>query len=401
MSPRRTLVVVLQAQQAIGIDLDQAFPPDRFDVVVLTSGLERSVYRYGIALGKARVMRAPRARWARVVADLAGGAGSLEVVSNDEYCLEDCARLRADLGLAARHPDAAAYRDKVVMKSRLRDAGIRVPPFLALDRLPREPRAAARALLGELRLPIVVKPRREANCRGVRVCWTEAQLQVWLGEWKGVGGWQAEAFVEGRHGHVNAIVSDGRVLHVQAGVYTSPLLELAEARPVGGLTLPEPDGLAPAARELNVRVVEALGSDGAFVVHTEFIAAADGQLVVLEAAARAPGAMVSDIASIHAGVQLESASLRLQAGEPVPVPRWTGLCAGWFWFPKARRGLRPAVDRLPLSSDHRFQLIAEPPRSKAADRLFIGATLLAWSRDCARLEAEIRAASSVTVFAPG
>ena len=55
---------------------------------------------------------------------------------------------------------------------------------------------------------------------------------------------------------------------------------------------------------------------------------------MLETAARAPGAAVSELARVHAGIQLEVAHLRLQAGLPVPEPDLTGgRQAAWLWLP--------------------------------------------------------------------
>ncbi len=80
-------------------------------------------------------------------------------------------------------------------------------------------------------------------------------------------------------------------------------------------------------------MVAALGGEGAFVVHTEFAVDAKGEPVVVEVAARAPGALVSELARLHTGVNLEEVNLALQAGLPVPDPEPTGVQAAWVWVP--------------------------------------------------------------------
>lgn len=122
-------------------------------------------------------------------------------------------------------------------------------------------------------------------------------------------------------------------------------------------------------------MVAALGGDGRFVVHTEFVLTDNGRAVVLETAARAPGALVSDIAAIRTGVHLEKVNLRLQAGLPVPAVHDREHYAGWLWFPAAREA--PGEARRPtLLSEHRLQLL---PGALPA------ATLLVWSRSLERV----------------
>lgn len=332
MTARRH-VFVLHSRQPLTTDPAEAFPPDRFDVVVLTDADPATVLREDVDASLAKVVHARRDEWESLVRSVP--SGSADVVSNDEYCLVECARLRAATGLAPRHPAGLdGYRDKVVMKRRLERAGIAVPRHLALEPTVTASPAVAEHVVATVGLPAVVKPRAEANSRGVEVLTDVDAVVAWLSRHDGEAGWQVEEHIGGPLGHVNAIVRQGDVCPVQAGRYLGPLLGLDRGQVLGGWTLPDGSPEAVAARRLNARVVAALGSDGDLVVHTEFATASDGRLVVLETAARAPGAAVSELARVHAGVQLEVAHLRLQAGLPVPEPdRTGGRHAAWLWLP--------------------------------------------------------------------
>lgn len=332
-SSARRHVVVLHSRQPLTTHPDDAFPPARFQVVVVTDADPATVLREDVEGADVQVVHAARDAWEGVVRSVPGGAA--EVVSNDEYCLTECARLRAVTGLPARHPaHLEGYRDKVVMKRRLEAAGVPVPRYLTLEPAVTPSRAVADRVVATVGLPAVVKPRREANSRGVEVLADLEALRGWLVRHDGETGWQVDEFVDGALGHVNALVRQGDVRPVQAGRYLGPLLGFHHGQVLGGWTLPAESPQARAAHELNGRVVHALGSDGAFVVHTEFATTPDGRLVVLETAARAPGASVSELARVHAGVQLEVAHLRLQAGLPVPDPDPTcGRQAAWLWLP--------------------------------------------------------------------
>ncbi len=329
----RPRVVVLHSRQPLTTHPDEAFPPDQFDVVVLTDADPATVLREDIEGPPVRVVRAPRDEWESVVRAAPGGHA--EVVSNDEYCLVECARLRAATGLPARHPARIeGYRDKVFMKRRLEAAGVPVPRHLSFEPVVTASRTVADHVVATVGLPAVAKPRGEANSRGVEVLADAAAVLAWLSRHDGEAGWQVDEFVTGDLGHVNAVVRHGDVRPVQVGRYLGPLLGLNHGRVLAGWTVPADTPEAAAAHKFNARVVAALGSDGDFVVHTEFATTPDGRLVVLETAARAPGASVSETARVHAGVQLEVAHLRLQAGLPVPEPDHSaGSQAAWLWLP--------------------------------------------------------------------
>lgn|GEM_PF-1313743 len=331
-SSARPHVVVLHSRQLLTTNPAEAFPLDRFEVVVLTDSDPATVFREDVETS-VEVVHAGREEWESVVRSAPGGPA--EVVSNDEYCLVECARLRATTGLPARHPaHLEGYRDKVLMKRRLEAAGVPVPRFLTFEPTVTSSRAVADRVVATVGLPAVVKPRREANSRGVEVLADVEAVRGWLARHDGEPGWQVDEFVDGALGHVNALVRQGDVRPVQAGRYLGPLLGFDRGRVLGGWTLPADAPEAVAAHGLNERVVRALGADGEFVVHTEFATTPDGRLVVLETAARAPGAAVSELARVHAGVQLEVAHLRLQAGLPVPEPdRTAGRQAAWLWLP--------------------------------------------------------------------
>ena len=329
----RPRVFVLHSRQPLTTNPAEAFPRDRFEVVVLTDADPATVLREDVEASVEQVVHAGRDEWESVVRS--APAGAAEVVSNDEYCLAECARLRATTGLPARHPaQLDGYLDKVLMKRRLEAAGVPVPRYLSFEPAVTSSRAVADRVVATVGLPAVVKPRREANSRGVEVLADAEAVLGWLARHDGETGWQVDEFVDGHLGHVNALVRQGDVRPVQAGRYLGPLLGLDHGRVLGGWTLPADTPEAVAAHELNGRVVHALGSDGEFVVHTEFATTPDGRLVVLETAARAPGASVSELARVHAGVQLEVAHLRLQAGLPVPEPDPTsGRHGAWLWLP--------------------------------------------------------------------
>ena len=279
-----------------------------------------------------------------------------DLATNDEYCLAAVERLRHEVGLPPQlPPDVLAWTDKVIMKERCAQAGIAVPAHVLLD--PVRASADPAALTDRIGLPLVVKPRRQANNRGVQALHTTGDLQEWLTEHDGQPGWQAEAFLDQPIYHANAVVTDAGVHHLLAGAYTAPMLDLSHRLPAGSVTLPDDHPAAVAGRDLNSRLCQALGSSGRFVVHTEFFLDASGHATVCETTCRAPGGMVPTISALRTGIHLEEASFLIQTGRATPEPM-IGPHASWTWFPD------PTT--LPTSGDlvavrSRYEFNAAPP----------------------------------------
>ncbi|HEX6873305.1 MAG TPA: hypothetical protein VF163_19590 [Micromonosporaceae bacterium] len=228
---RAELVFVLQAVQPLTTDPGAAASWPDCEMVVLADRAG-SPFREDVLPLPHRVVQVPVAGWREAIVRQAAGR-SFDVVTNDEYALLACRLLRAEFGLAPRHPDGLiGYLDKVVMKQRLSEAGVDTPRYVAL-----EPVVAvdgtAEALVFELGLPMVAKPRQEANSRGVVVLATVDEVHDWLRRRDGQSGWQVEEFVAGPQYHVNAVVCDGSVVPVQVGRYLGPLLELPQGRRLG------------------------------------------------------------------------------------------------------------------------------------------------------------------------
>ncbi|GGU17100.1 ATP-grasp domain-containing protein [Lentzea flava] len=245
----------------------------------------------------------------------------------------------------------------------------------------------------------MAKPRQEANSRGITILRTPQDVRDWLAAHDGETGWQVDEFVDGTLHHVNALVRDGRITPVQVGRYLGPLLGLDAGRTLGGATEQESPFTA-AAHELNERVIHALGSRGSFVVHTEFARNRDGELVVLEVAGRAPGALVSELARLHAGVNLEVANLRMQAGLPVPEPVGQDVQAAWLWPPvmPGTRFREPGPDLSGLKSSYEVHVRRAGREGNQSGGGLIGASVLLWHRDSGQLADDVERARDLTWF---
>lgn len=279
------------------------------------------------------------------------------VVTNDEYCLRLATQLRHRFGPKAEQAvDVAAFIDKVRMKERASSCGVPTPRCTRFS-----PKAYAfepSAHLRELEAPgypLIGKPVDQSNNRNVSRIDTRSQLESWAVQHQLDENYEVEEFVTGTLFHCNAIVRGGRVEVVQVGEYMAPLLELSRGRPAGSITLPKSSATYRAIAALATQALYALGTGWDYVSHVEVFVRPNGLPVFLEAAARAPGALVGHASEIHAGVQLEEANFRLQLGCYRPQPSSSDpRYAAWLWYPQLSSSRLPAQPLPELECDHRF-----------------------------------------------
>jgi len=246
------------------------------------------------------------------------------IVPLDDYDVEMAATLREHLRISGMGESTARYfRDKLAMRARARDRGIRVPDFIQVlnyDKL--------RAFMKEVPGPWVLKPRSEASSVGLRK--VQAAEEIWP-LLEGLGDRQSfyllEKFVPGAVFHVDAIVSEGQVAFAEVHQYGKPPMAVMHE---GGIfsthTTPRGSEEERELLALNEQVVAAFGYVRG-ITHTEFIRAeAGGQFYFLETAARVGGANIVEMVEASTGINLwrEWAKIEIAQDEwlyEVPVPR--------------------------------------------------------------------------------
>lgn len=236
------------------------------------------------------------------VAYLCRGREIHYIVPLDEFEVELVSLLREHLRLPGMGVTASRnFRDKLTMREMADRAGIRVPPFVQIKNYD-----AIRRYMAQVPLPWVLKPRSEASAMGIEKIYEGERLWRALDE---LGDKQSyyllEQFVAGDVYHVDSIVQNGEVIFVSAQKYGAPPMSIYQG---GGVftsrILPRHEAEATALREINARVMRALGMVNG-VAHTEFIRAhADGAWYFLESAARVGGANIAELIEFATGVNL-------------------------------------------------------------------------------------------------
>jgi biotin carboxylase len=183
------------------------------------------------------------------------------------------------------------FRDKLGMRTKAQEAGIRIPDFVGLFN-----HNCVREYLARVPPPWLLKPRLEASSIGIQKC-TSAD-EVWrrieeLGDNQSF--YLLEQMVPGNLElfHVDSLVSEREVVFAEVGKYRRPLLDIYQG---GGIfataTVPRDAAETMVLRRLNEQVLRAFGMVRG-CSHTEFLRGrADGEFYFIETSARVGGACI-------------------------------------------------------------------------------------------------------------
>lgn len=236
------------------------------------------------------------------------------IVPLDDYDLETAAALREHLRVPGMGETTTRYfRDKLAMRMRARDVGIRVPEFVHVLNHRR-----IREFTERVAAPWVLKPRMQAGAIGIkRVHHADDLFALIDALGDEASRYLVERFVPGDVYHVDSLIQGSQVQFACASGYGKPPLEVSHDGDVFTSALLERE-TALEARLLaeNEQVIAAMGLvRGAS--HTEFIRADDDdELYFLETSGRVGGAFIADVIDAAMGVNLWAEWARIElAGE--------------------------------------------------------------------------------------
>jgi biotin carboxylase len=223
------------------------------------------------------------------------------IVALDEFDIEIAATLREHLRVPGMGETTSRhFRDKLAMRLRAKEKGIRVPEFchvLNHDRL--------REFMDRVSGPWVLKPRSSASAIGIKKINSSGELWPIL---DALGDEQSfhvlERFVPGEVFHIDSIVDDKVVLFAAASKYGDTPMNVAHD---GGIftssLISRKSKDAVALQKLNAELIKALGLVRG-VTHAEFIKCEDGKFYFLEIASRVGGANIAETVEAASGLNL-------------------------------------------------------------------------------------------------
>ena len=245
------------------------------------------------------------------------------IVALDDFDVEKAAYLREEFRiLGMGQTTARHFRDKLAMRLKAAESGLRVPPFSPLFN-----DDEVNHYLKHVPAPWVVKPRGEASAVGIKKF--HYAHDVWqtlheLGEER--PNYLIEQFKPGDVYHVDSISADNKTVFTRVSQYLNTPFEVAHG---GGVFLShtvtyggEDD---KALQGFNANVLKAFGMQlGAS--HTEFIKSKeDGQFYFLETSCRVGGAHLAEMVEIASGINLWAEWAKVETatakGVPYKVPK--------------------------------------------------------------------------------
>ena len=255
----------------------------------------------------------PVADIVNAVTHLARSENLDRIVALDEFDMETAATLREHLRIPGMGLTTMRYfRDKLAMRMRALDRGIRVPDFVPVVN-----HGDIRYYLDHVPGPWVLKPRQEASAIGIKKI--QSAEEIWpileqLGDKQST--FLVEKFVPGDVYHVDSVISEDLVLFANVSKYGKPPISVAHGGVFTTFTVPRGSEEDAALRAINCDLIAALGLLRG-VSHAEFIRAhADGHFYFLECAARVGGAYINEMVETATGLNLWREWARIEiAGE--------------------------------------------------------------------------------------
>ncbi len=224
------------------------------------------------------------------------------IVALDDYDIEKAALVREHFRISGMGQSTARhFRDKLAMRIRAQEAGIKVPPFSALFN--------DQAITDYLKAhegPWVIKPRSEAAAAGIKKVYSlEEAWEVLhkIGEER--HHFLIEQFRPGDVYHADALMYNNEMQFCSVSKYLNTPFEVAHG---GGIfrsaIVPYGSDDEKRLKALNEQVLKIFGlKRGAS--HSEFIKSKeDGSFYFLETSARVGGAHLSEMVKFASGINL-------------------------------------------------------------------------------------------------
>ena len=224
------------------------------------------------------------------------------IVALDDYDVEKAAFLRENFRIPGMGQTTGRYfRDKLAMRIKAKDSGIRVPAFSSLFH-----NADINHFADTVDAPWVLKPRSEASAHGIIKVYDKESLWRHLDE---LGDnriyYLIEQFKPGDVYHADGLQLDGKTLFLTVSKYLATPMEISQG---GGIfrsaNIPYGSDDDKKIKKVNEAIMKAFGlRNGAS--HTEFIKSReDGEIYFLETASRVGGAHLAEMVEAATDINL-------------------------------------------------------------------------------------------------
>jgi len=220
---------------------------------------------------------------------------------------------------------AEAFTNKVLMKERLEQSGVRFPQFISsLDTL--------ESLINRVDFPIVMKPHYGAGSVGVAIIKTRNELTRFLNTTDKLTNYEAEEYIDKPIVHLDGVVSDSKISFIKCFKYFGTCFEYTLGEPLGSILIDSNEDQTVLA-EFAADVIKALGMENG-VFHLEAFYE-DGSPIFLEIGGRQGGGEVVPLMKHLFDVDLVECFFNSQIGvKNIITEKQSDLIAGFVLIPE-------------------------------------------------------------------
>ncbi|PFZ92293.1 ATP-grasp domain-containing protein [Bacillus wiedmannii] len=286
------------------------------------------------------------------------------ILALQESQLIRAGRLRTLLGLKGQsHQSAVAYRNKIIMKKRLKQSKeINIAPFRKIE----DP-VDLFEFTEKYGYPIVIKPIHGFDSRNTQIFYNQDQLYIWLRTDEWMNNRMVEKYIEGTMYHVNGIVINGEIKFSCVFSYIDNCLSYLEAKGVGHALLEYENPLRALLIKNVEKVIEILPTPDLMTFHAEYFYTKENEIVLCEIASRTAGGSIPNLIFDAFNIDLDRYISRAQLGVFDPIPdekKSLASSIGNYLVPPKEGILKSYPDKLP------FNWVTKYERKRPAGRRF-------------------------------
>ena len=277
------------------------------------------------------------------------------IISLSECDVLRAARLRKYLNIPGQKTESAiVYRDKLLMKKKIAEAGINVAKFSAL----RNPIDLLK-FKEKNGFPFVIKPRFGTGSEGVKIIYNDSMLYEFLeNHFSNCTDQNAfmmmENFIEGKMYHVDGYIIDGKPVETRVSEYVNSCLGVSEGKSLGSIMLDIDSEIGKRLSKITNSIVEYFPKiDFGCSFHAEFfVTDSKDTFFFNEIACRTGGARISKAFELCTGINLNRASVLAQTGlydllkKKKPPKRKS---VGWMIYPPVKGTLLDIPHSIPFA----------------------------------------------------
>jgi hypothetical protein len=235
------------------------------------------------------------------------------IVALDDFDVEKGALLRETFRIPGMGQTTARFfRDKLAMRVKASESGIKIPPFSSLFN-----DLAITHYLQTVEGPWVIKPRAEASATGIKKVHTldEAWQKIHeLGDNR--HNFLIEQFKPGDVYHVDTLTQDGKIIFKRCSRYLNTPMEVShEGGIFRSMTVDFGSDDEKNLEKLNEQILKSFGlNNGAS--HTEIIKSKEtGEFIFLETSCRVGGANLAEMVEASSGINLWAEWAKLESAQ--------------------------------------------------------------------------------------